>query len=168
MSPEESIHCWQTVPLEVTQLSADGHLMLICKPVLHCTQCKFRVIKPKIFSDIIVSNMPCLALQAQSSVKLCHRSITSLGWLLFAFRLAVHWSFQPMPPSKGKTTGTADTLLTLWSLSQCLSLFASTRPLAVAGDTGTSVSQLFRCYCDVLLWYFRLSAHPVLKHQNTQ
>lgn len=84
---------------------------VICKPVLHCPWCKFRVIKPEIFSDIVISNMSCLALQAQSSVKLCHRSISSLGWLLFAFRLAVHWScFQPVPPSKAKTAGTADTL----------------------------------------------------------
>lgn len=140
--------------------------ILICKSVLHCTWCKVMVIKPKIFSDIIISHMPCLALQAQSSVKLCHRSITSLGWL----RFLSGWQFIGLlfnqcllPREELLELLILSSLLTLCSLSRCLSLCASTGHLAVPGDIATSVSELFRCFCDVLLLYFALSVNPHAK-----
>lgn len=67
-------------------------------------------------------------------------------------------------PSKKLLILSADSPFSAYTLlSKLMSLFASTGHLAVAGDTATSVSELFRCYCDVLLWYLGLSVNPCAK-----
>lgn len=139
--------------------------MLIHKPVLHCTWCKFMVIKPKIFSDIVISHMPCLALLAQSSVKLFTEAL--LLWdgycLLSCWQFIGLFNQCLLPREELLELLILSSLLTLCSLSQYLSLFASTGHLAVPGDIATSVSELFRCFCDVLLWYFGLSVNAHAK-----
>lgn len=71
---------------------------------------------------------------------------------------------QCLLPSKKLLILSADIPFSAYTLlSKLMSLFASTGHVGVAGDTATSLPELFWCYCDVLLWYFGLSVNPSAK-----